>query len=56
VTGFAGLRESAANVIGIRGSLEVFHVARDAGVGGQVEIVVGVTVGTTPRRNGVRAG
>jgi len=31
-------------------------VARDAGVGGQVEIVVGVAVGATPRRDGMRAG
>ena len=55
VTGIAGLREPAGNVIGIRGSLEILKVTRNAGGRGQVVIVVDVTVGASPGRNSVRA-
>ena len=52
----AGLRESTGNVVGIRGSLEILEVARHAGVGGQVEVVVDVAVRASPRRDGMHTG
>jgi len=55
VTGIAGLREPARNVVGIRGSLEILKVTRNAGGRGQVVVVVDVTVGASPGRNSVRA-
>src|SRR5260370_11103837 len=55
VTGIAGLREAAGNVVGIRGSLEILKVTGNAGGRGQVVIVVDVTVGASPGRNRVRA-
>jgi hypothetical protein len=56
VAGFAGLREAAGNVIGVRRILKIFQVTGHAGGTGQVVIVVDVTVGTLPRRNRMRAG
>ena len=56
MAGVASLRESAGNVVGIRGSLEIFEVARHAGVGGQVEVVIDVAVSASPRRDSVRTG
>ncbi len=50
----ASLRKSAGNVVGIRGSLEILEVARNAGVGGQVVVVVDVAVGASPRRDSMR--
>jgi len=56
VADVASLRESAGNVVRIRGSLEILEVARYASVGGQVVVVIGVAVGASPRRHGMRAG
>ena len=53
VTDFASLRKSAGDVVGIRRALEIFQVARHAGVARQVVIVVGVAIGTSARRNRV---
>src|SRR5580700_9080251 len=47
VTRIAGLRESAGNVVGIRGPLEILQMARHAGGGGQAVIVVDVAIGTS---------
>jgi len=56
VAGVASLRESAGNVVRIRGSLEILEVARYASVGGQVVVVVHVAVSASPRRHGMHAG
>ena len=42
-------------MIGIRGSLEILKVTRNAGGRSQVVVVVDVTVGASPGRNSVRA-
>ena len=51
-----GLCESAGDVVGVRGTLEILEVAGNAGVGGQVVIVVDVAIGTGARRHGMHAG
>ena len=50
-----GLRESARDVVRVRGVLKILEMTRDAGRAGQAIIVVGVAVGTLPRRNRVRS-
>jgi len=54
VAQLAGLRESAANVIGIGRSLEVLQVARHACRCREVVVVVHMAVGTLPGRDRVR--
>ena len=54
MAGLAGLRESALHVVGIRRVLEIRQVARDAGRGREVVVVVDVAIGALPRRHGVR--
>jgi len=56
VTQFASLGESAGHVVGIGCSLEILEVARHAGIRSQVVIVVGMAIGASARRHGVRAG
>ena len=55
VAGFAGLRESAAHVVRVRGSLEILQVTRHASRAGQVVVVIDVAIGALPRRNRMRA-
>ena len=55
VARIAGLRESAGNVVGTRGSLEILKVTRNAGGRSQAVVVVDVAVNASPRRDGVRA-
>ncbi len=55
VAGVARLREATAYVVGIRGVLKVFQVARDACGAGQAVIIVDVAVSAGPRRHRVRA-
>ena len=56
VTAFASGRECGCDVIHRRLRIIVIRLmARDAGGGGQVVIVVDVTIRTCPRRNGVTA-
>src|SRR5437879_4301519 len=56
VADVAGLRESAGNVVGIRSSLEILQVARDAGGAVQVVVVVDVTIGAGARWHGMQSG
>ena len=42
-------------MVGIRSALEVLQMARHAGVGSQVVIVIDVAVGASSRRHGVQA-
>ncbi len=56
VASLTGLGESAGDVIWVRCVLKILQVAGHASHGGQVVIVVDVTVGTLPRRHGVSAG
>ena len=56
VAGFASLRESPAHMVRVRGSLEIFQVARHAGRAGQVVVVVDVAISALSGRNRVRAG
>ena len=51
MTGIAGLRESPADVVRIRGALKVFQVARHASCACQVVVVVDVAIGTRAWRN-----
>jgi len=51
----AALREVRCHVVGIRGSLVVLQVTAHAGRGGQVVVVVDVTIGALPRRNCMHA-
>ena len=50
-----GLRESARDVVRVRGVLKILEMTGDARDAGQVEIVVAVAIGTLPRRNRVRS-
>ena len=50
VTGFARLRESAGNVVGIRSPLEILEVARHARSAVQGVVAVDVTIGALSRR------
>jgi len=52
----AGLREVRSRVVGIRCSLEILHVARDAGRAVQVVVVVDVTIGAGARWDGMQSG
>ena len=56
MAGLASLREAASHVVRIRRVLEIRQVARDAGRGGQVVVVVDVAIRALPRRHRVRAG
>ena len=56
VAGFAGLRESAAHVARVSGSLEILQVTRHAGRAGQAVVIVNVAIGALARWNRVRAG
>ena len=56
VTDVASLRKAAGHVVGIRGALEIFQVAGDAGGASQVVIVVGVAIGASARWNSVCTG
>ena len=56
VTGFASLRESASNVVGIRGPLKIFEVARHARSAVQGVVAIDVTIGALSRRICVQAG
>ena len=56
VTCVASLRKSLRNVVWIRRALEIFEVAGNASVGCQIEVVVGMAVGTNPRWHRVHAG
>ena len=51
----ASLREIRADVVGISRSLVVLQVTRNAGVGGQIVIVVDVAIGASARRDCVQA-
>ena len=51
----ASLCKPLRNVVGIRSALEIFEVARNASVRGQIEIVVGMAVGTSSRRHRMHA-
>jgi hypothetical protein len=44
VAGLASLRETARNVIGIRGSLEIFQMAGNASGAGEVVVVIDMAV------------
>jgi hypothetical protein len=52
----AALREIRSDVIRIRRSLEILEVARNAGVRGQIVVVVDVAVGSGARRHRVHSG
>jgi len=56
VAGFASLRESAGNVVGIRGSLEILEMAGHAGSAVQSVVAVNVTIGALAGRIRVQAG
>ncbi len=56
MAGVAGLRKSACNVVGIRSSLEILEVARDAGGAVQIVVVVDMTIGAGARWHGVQSG
>jgi len=49
----ASLREAASYVIGIRGSLEILEMARNASTAGQIVVIVRVAIGARARRNGM---
>ncbi len=52
----ASLREVRGRMVGIGGSLEILHVARHAGVSGQVVVVIDVAVSAGARWHGVQSG
>ena len=47
----AGLSEAASHVIGIRGSLEILEMARNASAAGQIVVIVRMAIGASARRN-----
>ena len=51
----APFREVRGHVIGIRRSLIVLQMAGDASRAGEVVVVIGVAIGTLPRRHGMHA-
>lgn len=55
MAGFAGLRESALDVVWIIGVLEIRQVAGDTRRDGDVVVVVLVAIGASARRNSMRA-
>lgn len=56
VTGLASLGESAGNVVGIRGPLEILQMARHASSAVQSVVAIDVTIGALSRRISVQAG
>jgi len=55
VTNLASLRKSAGDMVGIRGPLEVLQMARHAGIGSQVVIVIDVAISASSRRHSMLA-
>ena len=51
VANVASLRESTRHVVGIRGSLEILEMARNASDAGQIVVIVRVAIGASARRN-----
>jgi len=56
VAGFASLRESTGNVVGIGGSLEILEMACHAGSAVQSVVAVNVTIGALAGRIRVQTG
>jgi len=54
MTLLAGLGEVCRYVVGIARALVILQMAGDASAAGQVVIIVHVTIGALPRRDGVQ--